>query len=162
MNTLYYSEFESPFGTTLASSDGQALYNIWFPGQKHAPDSQHWQRNDQLPLFQNLQQQLTEYAAGQRHCFELPLRPQGTAFQQQVWQALQLIAFGEHASYGTLAKQLGRPKAARAVGAAVGRNPLSIIIPCHRVLGSNGQLTGFASGLTMKKRLLKIEGLYQD
>jgi len=159
MRQLYYSEFESPFGTTLASSDGEALCNVWFPGQKHAPDCSQWTRDDQLPLFASLRQQLAEYAEGNRQRFDLPLAPRGTEFQSQVWQALQQIAFGDHASYGALAQQLGRPSAARAVGAAVGRNPLSILIPCHRVLGSNGQLTGFASGLTMKKRLLTIEGL---
>lgn len=158
MTQLYYSEFESAFGTTLASSDGQALCNIWFPGQKHEPDYKAWQRNDQLPLFLRLQLQLAEYAEGQRTQFDLPMAPRGTDFQTQVWQALLEIPFGEHTSYGTLAQKLQRPSAARAVGAAVGRNPLSILVPCHRVLGSSGQLTGFASGLDMKKRLLRIEG----
>ena len=155
---LYYSELQSPFGTTLASSDGQALFNLWFPGQKHEPQHQAWQRDDQLPVFQQLRAELNEYEAGQRDHFSLPLNPQGTEFQRQVWQALLQIPFGEHTSYGELAQQVGRPTAARAVGAAVGRNPLSILIPCHRVLGRNGQLTGFASGLTMKQRLLAVEG----
>jgi len=157
MSTITYTEFESPFGITLASSEAGALRNIWFPGQKHAPDPEHWQRADQQPLFSQLAQQLEEYAEGKRQVFELPLAPVGTAFQQQVWQALQGIAFGDHTSYGELAEQLGKPTAARAVGAAIGRNPLSIVIPCHRVLGKTGQLTGFASGLTMKQRLLAVE-----
>ncbi len=157
MSEIFYTEFISPFGLTLASSDAGALRNIWFPGQKHAPDPQHWQRADQQPLFSQLAQQLDEYAEAKRQVFELPLAPVGTDFQQRVWQALQQIPFGAHTSYGALAQQLGKPTAARAVGAAIGRNPLSIVIPCHRVLGKTGQLTGFASGLTMKQRLLAVE-----
>lgn len=157
MSEIFYTEFMSPFGITLASSEAGALRNIWFPGQKHAPDPQHWQRADPQRLFNQLAQQLEEYAEGQRQLFELPLAPVGTDFQQQVWLALQGIPFGDHTSYGALAQQLGRPTAARAVGAAIGRNPLSIVIPCHRVLGKTGKLTGFASGLTMKQRLLAVE-----
>lgn len=154
---IIYSELQSSLGLLLASIEDNQLRNIWFPGQKHEPSTETWQRDDQHPLFQQLAQQLQEYADGERDQFDLPLEPKGTEFQQAVWQALQGIQYGELSSYGALAKQLGKPKASRAVGAAVGKNPLSILIPCHRVLGGNGALTGFASGLDMKRKLLTIE-----
>ncbi len=109
------------------------------------------------PVLQLAETQLNEYFAGQRQTFDLPLQPEGTPFQQEVWQALAEIPYGETRSYRDIATRIGRPKAVRAVGAANGRNPLSIIIPCHRVIGANGSLTGFAGGLEVKQRLLKIE-----
>ena len=109
--------------------------------------------------FLNSKKQLQEYANGQRTEFDLPLSPQGTPFQKSVWQALQKIHYGHHSTYGTLAKQLGKPKASRAIGAAIGKNPIGIVIPCHRVLGSTGALTGFAAGLDRKTKLLELEGV---
>ncbi|MTI12933.1 methylated-DNA--[protein]-cysteine S-methyltransferase [Sansalvadorimonas verongulae] len=156
---MIYTEFTSHFGTTLAAADNGKLCHVWFPGQKHEPDTSFWQRDDAAPLFAQLKQQLQEYAVGERTVFELPLNLRGTDFQKSVWRALQMITFGQHSTYGTLAKQLGKPKASRAIGAAVGKNPIGIIIPCHRVLGSSGKLTGFAAGLDMKTRLLTLEGL---
>ncbi len=102
--------------------------------------------------------QLREYAAGQRRTFELELRPRGTPFQQQVWRALQAIPCGEVRSYGQLARAIGRPDAVRAVGAANGQNPIAIVVPCHRVIGSDGALTGYAFGIACKRRLLEHEG----
>ena len=146
----------------LATAEEGHIHHLWFPGQKHEPDCSRWEQDDNAPVFITLKQQLQEYAEGQRTTFDLPLNPQGTHFQKSVWHALQNIAFGQHSTYGTLAKQLGKPKASRAIGAAVGKNPIGIIIPCHRVIGSTGQLTGFAAGLDMKARLLSLEGLPGD
>lgn len=110
------------------------------------------------PILQEAERQLREYFSGKRREFNLPLEFVGTAFQKQVWAALVTIPYGETRSYGDIARQIGNPAAVRAVGAANGRNPLSIIAPCHRVIGSNGKLTGFAGGLQTKAFLLRIEG----
>ena len=113
--------------------------------------------DDRQPILVETERQLKEYFEGKRQEFSIPLDMRGTPFQINVWEALLAIPFGETRSYGQLAKQLGRPSAARAVGAANGRNPLSIVVPCHRVIGSSGELTGFAGGLETKEQLLKIE-----
>ncbi|HEY1913648.1 MAG TPA: methylated-DNA--[protein]-cysteine S-methyltransferase [Vicinamibacterales bacterium] len=110
------------------------------------------------PVLVETERQLHEYFSGQRTMFSLKLDPSGTAFQRDVWQALLTIPFGETRSYGQIARQIGRPRAVRAVGAANGRNPLSIVAPCHRVIGATGALTGFAGGLEVKARLLALEG----
>jgi len=110
------------------------------------------------PLLQAAVQQLDEYFAGQRTAFELPLRPEGTAFQRQAWQALCAIPYGETRSYAQQARAVGRPTATRAIGAANGRNPIAIIVPCHRVIGSDGSLTGYAGGEPVKRWLLAHEG----
>ncbi len=107
--------------------------------------------------FEMLTQQLAEYFAGKRTSFDLPLDLQGTDFQLEAWEALQTIGYGQTATYGQQASSIGRPKAARAIGAAIGRNPISIIVPCHRVVGASGSLTGFAGGLTAKSFLLTLE-----
>lgn len=112
------------------------------------------------PLLLQAAEQLTEYFVGERQRFELPLQPEGTLFQQQVWQALSEIPYAETRSYRDIATRIGRPNAVRAVGAANGRNPLSIIVPCHRVIGANGSLTGFAGGLEAKQLLLRLEANY--
>lgn len=108
-------------------------------------------------LSRRAARELAEYFAGRRRAFDLPLRPAGTEFQRAVWAALQEVPFGEKTSYGELAEKLGRPAAARAVGGAVGKNPLLVLIPCHRVLGKDGSLTGFSAGLDLKKALLALE-----
>jgi methylated-DNA-[protein]-cysteine S-methyltransferase len=110
------------------------------------------------PVLQQTQRQLCEYFASERQSFWLPLDFDGTGFQRRVWQALLTIPYGETRSYGQIARQIGEPKAVRAVGAANGRNPISIVVPCHRVIGSSGQLTGFAGGLSTKAQLLTLEG----
>lgn len=114
-------------------------------------------RDDDHPLFDTLRRQLQEYLAGTRREFSLPLHPVGTEFQQRVWKLLQTIPYGETWTYGELARAAGNPKASRAVGMANNRNPLAIVIPCHRVIGANGSLTGYAGGLDIKQRLLELE-----
>jgi methylated-DNA-[protein]-cysteine S-methyltransferase len=145
----------------LAASD-LGLCGVWFEGQRHGPTDermQGWTTDTEHPLLQKASAQLLAYFAGHTSHFDLPLDlSAGTAFQQSVWQALLSIPSGQSHSYGDLARLLDKPKAVRAVGAAVGRNPVSIIVPCHRILGSGGQLTGYAGGLWRKQALLKLEG----
>ena len=152
MNVQYCS---SPLGQLRLVSNGKQLTHIEFE-HHHTTSGQEVVRND--PVLRDTQQQLTEYFHGRRTTFDLPLAPQGTAFQEAVWQALQRIPFGETRSYADIASQIMRPKAVRAVGAANGRNPIPLIVPCHRVIGSDGTLTGFAGGLHAKKWLLGLEG----
>ncbi|MEM1228928.1 MAG: methylated-DNA--[protein]-cysteine S-methyltransferase [Pseudomonadota bacterium] len=151
-----YTTMESPVGPLVLAGDDAALTLIGFttgpkawsidPGWVHVPTA-----------FAVARGQLAEYFAGQREHFDLTLRPEGTEFQRAVWQALTRIPYGETCSYGDIAAAIGRPKAVRAVGAANGRNPLPIVVPCHRVIGSNGSLTGFGGGLENKERLLALE-----
>jgi methylated-DNA-[protein]-cysteine S-methyltransferase len=160
--TLYtytaYTYTASPLGRILLTCDGSSLTGLYLAGQKYEPQPENdWTRDDPLPLFVATAAQLAEYFAGSRTRFDLPLAPTGTPFQQQVWRRLEAIPYGTLISYGTIARELGKPKATRAVGAAVGRNPISIIIPCHRVVGSNGTLTGYAGGIERKEALLRLE-----
>ena len=142
---------------TLAAS-GHALTGVWFNGQKHQPDFSQWPLDATHPVFATAIEQLSAYFDGTRHRFDLALNLQsGTAFQQAVWKALCSIAPGKTMSYGDIGRAIGKPNAARAVGAAIGRNPLSIVVPCHRVVGSGGALTGYAGGLDRKLALLKLE-----
>jgi methylated-DNA-[protein]-cysteine S-methyltransferase len=143
----------SPVGNLQLYSDGRHLVKIAFPG-----DDAEAAREGNDPVLEACAAQLAEYFRGARRRFELPLAPGGTAFQRRVWQALAAIPFGETRSYGDIARAIGSPRAVRAVGAANGRNPLPIVIPCHRVIGSNGALTGFAGGLAAKTCLLELEG----
>ncbi|WKE64465.1 methylated-DNA--[protein]-cysteine S-methyltransferase [Gallaecimonas kandeliae] len=149
---------ETSLGLLHLVAENGALIGAWFDDQKHFPGNSHWQDGRQEPVLLEAARQLGEFFAGKRRGFELPLAPKGTAFQQSVWQQLQAIPFGETRSYGQLASALGKPKAVRALGGANGRNPLSIIIPCHRVIGANGSLTGYDGGLWRKEALLKLEG----
>jgi methylated-DNA-[protein]-cysteine S-methyltransferase len=152
-------EWESPLGPMLLAATGRGLAGLWFIGQRHGPDSSQWRRDPQHAILRQAATQLGEYFAGQRTRFELPLDLQGgTPFQQSVWQALLAIPRGGTTSYAALSRQVGKPQAARAVGAAVGRNPLSIVVPCHRVIGTGGALTGYAGGLERKTALLRLEG----
>ena len=157
------SQCSTPLGPVRLLASAQGLAGLWFDGQKHRPrelDGPLWPQHDDHPLLKDARQQLSEYFAGQRRRFDLPLDlSAGTAFEQNVWRALLDIAHGQHQSYGELAGRIGRPSAARAVGAAVGRNRLSIIVPCHRVLGRDGRLTGYAGGLDRKRALLQREGV---
>jgi methylated-DNA-[protein]-cysteine S-methyltransferase len=155
MNCQY---LESPIGTLRLVSDGARLRKIEFEGQHSRDDS----REAGDAVLAACASQLDEYfCAGRRH-FELPLAAQGTPFQQSVWQALANIPYGELRSYRDIAGAIGNPAAVRAVGAANGRNPLPIVVPCHRVIGSNGTLTGFAGGLQAKQFLLELEGVLLD
>jgi methylated-DNA-[protein]-cysteine S-methyltransferase len=148
----------SPLGTILLVRTEAGLAGAWFESQKWHPDGFDAPEQPDDPLLKLAAQQIDEYFAGQRSCFELPLDLHGTPFQQSVWRALCGIEAGITQSYGELARQVGVPQAVRAVGAAVGRNPISVIVPCHRVIGSSGSLTGYAGGIERKKALLSLEG----
>jgi methylated-DNA-[protein]-cysteine S-methyltransferase len=148
----------SPLGPLTLAATSAGLAGVWFDDQKHHPGELLAPVEPAQQWLQLADLELRRYFEGRLQRFTVPLDPQGTAFQQQVWQALTLIAYGALSSYGRLAQQLGRPAAARAVGAAVGRNPLGIIVPCHRVLGQDGTLTGYAGGLQRKQALLQLEG----
>jgi len=152
--TLNYQFIDSPVGRLRLVSNGKALLRIEFENL-HADDGD--ERSD--PVIEQTAQQLKEYFQGRRTCFSLPLDASGTEFQSNVWSALQQIPFGELRSYRDIAIAIGNRKAVRAVGAANGRNPIPIVVPCHRVIGSNGTLTGFAGGLEAKRGLLALEGL---
>jgi methylated-DNA-[protein]-cysteine S-methyltransferase len=151
--------YESPLGTMIIAATDHGLAGVWFEGQRHLPDSSGWPQQPRHAVLRQAVVQLTAYFGGSRVNFDLPLDLQGgTAFQRSVWQALQSIPRGGTTSYGMLSQRIGRPAAIRAVGAAVGRNPLSIVVPCHRVLGADGSLTGYAGGLERKSALLRLEG----
>ncbi len=149
----------SPLGPITLVARGAALVGCYFGDQRHRPaEAELGCAVAGHPLLERAGQQLTEYFAGGRTSFDLRLDPAGTTFQRQVWQALLAVPFGALTSYGRLAAELGRPGASRAVGAAVGRNPVCLFLPCHRVLGSAGTLTGYAGGLARKTALLELEG----
>jgi len=157
-NALQYCTWDGPLGPMTLAAHGDALAGVWFYGQKHEPDRTLWTLNARHPALQRAALQLQEYFAGQRTVFELPLDLSfGTAFQQQVWRALLGIPSGATTSYGNISQRIGKPQAVRAVGTAIGRNPLSIVVPCHRVLGAQGALTGYAGGLERKIALLELE-----
>ncbi|MEB3294614.1 MAG: methylated-DNA--[protein]-cysteine S-methyltransferase [Synechococcales bacterium] len=158
MATVYYTDWQTPLSSVRLVSDGVSLLGLYFIGQRYFPTfSIHWEPMPDLAVFRLTQQQLSEYFHHQRQQFDLPLAPQGTAFQQQVWRSLCAIPYGQTISYRTMAHYLGQPNAARAVGAANGRNPISIIIPCHRVIATNGNLTGYAGGVDRKQWLIQHE-----
>lgn len=144
----------------LAATD-RGLCGVWFVDQKYAPDTHEWVRYDNHPLLARSRDELEAFFAGETFRFDLPLDLHaGTDFQQAVWKALLQIPWGQTLSYGELARRIGRPRSVRAAAAAIGRNPISIVVPCHRVLGSDGSLTGYAGGVQRKAALLAIEGVY--
>ncbi|HET7731550.1 MAG TPA: methylated-DNA--[protein]-cysteine S-methyltransferase [Usitatibacter sp.] len=154
-----YHRFETPLGPMYATAREHAITGIYFVGARHAPAiTPQWHEAHGDALLQACARQLREYLDGRRRAFELPLAPGGTAFQARVWREIAAIGFGETLTYAQLAARAGAPGSARAAGAATGRNPLSIVVPCHRVVGSRGALTGYAGGLERKDRLLAIEG----
>ncbi len=155
---IYTHEHPCPLGTLTLESDGSTLLSIRLPEESWTADPVKERRAAPAP-FATLIAQLDEYFAGTRRTFDLELAPRGTAFQQRVWTLLLDIPWGETISYGELARRAGNPAGSRAVGAANGRNPLPIVIPCHRVVGSNGRLTGYAGGLAAKEALLALEGV---
>ncbi|RMH93567.1 methylated-DNA--[protein]-cysteine S-methyltransferase [Lysobacter pythonis] len=156
--TTHFQHLDSPVGRLLVATDDDGLCAIEFPANRHPVKRVGAWREAPHPLIDATARQLDEYFAGQRRAFELPLAPRGTAFQLRVWQALRTIPHGDTWSYARLAEAIGQPTAARAVGAANGRNPLPIIVPCHRVIGAGGALTGFGGGLPTKQFLLRLEG----
>src|SRR5258708_5501752 len=153
---MNYADLESPMGPLLIAGDAEAIHRISFPrnGKAVKPEA-GWTQSARGPISEAIRQ-LREYFKGRRAEFDLPLAPEGTAFQKSVWRGLQQIPYGVTISYGELARWVGNPKASRAVGAANGRNPLPIVIPCHRVIGANGTLTGFGGGLPIKQALLEL------
>jgi methylated-DNA-[protein]-cysteine S-methyltransferase len=150
----YFATVPSPIGSLLLVSDGEALTAVEM--EPHRPEVAGGARPDTGPLRAAIEQ-LEQYFAGDRTDFDLPLRPHGTEFQQRVWQGLLAIPYGHTTSYGALATDLGNPTASRAVGLANGRNPIAVIIPCHRVIGADGSLTGYGGGLDRKRWLLSHE-----
>ncbi|MGH8566998.1 MAG: methylated-DNA--[protein]-cysteine S-methyltransferase [Gammaproteobacteria bacterium] len=157
--SIVQTRYASPLGPMILAATGRGLAGLWFEGQRHLPDSSPWPHAPEHAVLRQAIAQIEDYFAGRRTGFDLPLDLQGgTAFQQSVWQALLAIPSGGTTSYGSLSQRIGKPAAVRAVGAAVGRNPVSIIVPCHRVLGADGSLTGYAGGLERKSALLQIEG----
>ena len=154
----------SPLGTIALAATTEGLSGLWFTdNQRYLPveltGPTAWPMSDNHPVLLLASQQLAEYFVGQRSGFDLPLDLRcGTAFQQAVWQALLAITHGDVISYGEVSRRIGNPTAVRAVGSAIGRNPVSIIVPCHRVMGSSGALTGYAGGLDRKSALLRLEG----
>ncbi len=154
----YYDYYDSPLGQILLVASDQALTGLHFVGEKYYPgiDSE-WQRLPTAQLIVRARKQLDEYFAGTRKGFDLTVDPAGTPFQRGVWCALQTIPYGTTTNYGEIANRIGKPTASRAVGAANGRNPISIVIPCHRVVGASGDLTGYAGGVARKDALLRLE-----
>ena len=156
--TLFYKETESPVGKLQLGASAEALVAVLW---QHEPPNRvkldQLTRDPAHPILLRAERQLAEYFAGKRTEFDLPIKPNGSKFQKQVWQALREIPFGQTKSYSALAKAIGSSTSARAVGAANGKNPLSIVVPCHRVIGSDGSLTGYAGGLAVKAALLSLE-----
>ncbi len=156
MNPIFYTNYQSPVGALLLAGTQAALELLSFStGPKARQPAAGWR--DDRNAFQSPIEQLDAYFAGELKTFSLALSPEGTPFQLAVWRELQRIPYGETISYGELAQRIGNPAASRAVGLANGANPIAIIVPCHRVIGANGRLTGFGGGLDMKRRLLEHE-----
>lgn len=154
---MNYTYLDSPIGPLLIAGDADGIRRISFPKHGRAAKPEPvWTESARGPVAEAMRQ-LHEYFAGKRTEFDLPLAPEGTEFQRTVWRGLQQIPYGVTISYGELARWVGNPKASRAVGAANGKNPLPVVIPCHRVIGSNGTLTGFGGGLPIKQALLDLE-----
>ena len=158
MNMRYYDTYDSPHGRMLLVATERGVSGVYFAGQKYFPkDRKAWQRDPDRPALMQAKRELAEYFSGRRKRFDVALDPQGTDFQCKVWKAILKVNFGKTATYGELAKRAGHPGSARAAGAATGRNPISIMVPCHRIMGSDGSLTGYAGGLNRKRALLALE-----
>lgn len=153
---MSYRSLESPIGELILVERDGALAGLYMVEHHPAPDPESFGERDDAALPE-VARQLDEYFAGERTSFDLPLAPRGTDFQQKVWAALRTIPYGKTWSYGHLAEAIGQPGAARAVGLANGRNPIGIVVPCHRVVGSSGKLTGYAGGVERKSYLLALE-----
>ncbi len=164
----YISKYESPLGSILLAADEKGLTGLWLEGQKYFARYLHKEHEErELSVFEQAKEWLTVYFSGREPDFQLPLHFTGTAFQNEVWEILCGIPYGQTTTYGNIAAQLAKKKglermSAQAVGGAVGRNEISIIVPCHRVVGSNGNLTGYAGGIDKKVALLKLEKAYRD
>jgi methylated-DNA-[protein]-cysteine S-methyltransferase len=160
---VYQKKMSSPVGTLTLLATDEALLEVSWPNEKpHRLKKRDVLPGESHPLLTRAATQLQEYFEGKRESFDLPIAFEGTEFQRRVWEALRGIPHHRTVSYNAIARQIGKPAAVRAVGAAIGRNPISIIVPCHRVIGSNGKLTGFAGGLETKAALLKLESSVQE
>ncbi|QTN27912.1 methylated-DNA--[protein]-cysteine S-methyltransferase [Rhodoferax sp. AJA081-3] len=158
LRTTVRCALTSPWGAMTLVAHEDALVWVGFDGQKHAPDTSKWTVSTTHPVLRMAADELQQYFAGERSQFDVPVDlGRGTPFQQRVWTALQGIEPGATTSYGAISQSIGNPNAVRAVGGAVGRNPISIIVPCHRVVGANGAMTGYAGGLPRKVALLQLE-----
>jgi methylated-DNA-[protein]-cysteine S-methyltransferase len=157
--TIFYQLHESPVGELLLLSNGQAITGVHIGTGKYVPAIRPWVRDRRQTVLAQVRRELDAYFAGHLRSFSVALDPQGTDFQKRAWAALARIPFGETRTYGQQAHAMGRPTALRAVGAANARNPIAIIVPCHRVIGANGAMTGYAGGLDCKEFLLKLEGV---
>jgi methylated-DNA-[protein]-cysteine S-methyltransferase len=161
MNITLYTTFESPLGELLLTGDGHALSRLSMQnGRRPISIESDWQRDAEA--FEDIRQQLRGYFAGERRTFDVPLQMTGNRFELGVWDALREIPYGETVSYGQIAAAIGQPGAARAVGLANGRNPVAVIVPCHRVIGADGSLTGYGGGLGRKQLLLDLEAGVQS
>ena len=159
----YYDYYQSPRGRMLLVADDKALTGVYFTGQKYQLHIEEgWRRDAQHVPLRRAKCELEEYFNGTRTRFTVKIAPRGTPFQRAVWKAIAGVGFGQTIVYAELARRAGRPGSARAAGAATGRNPISIIVPCHRIVGSNGALTGYAGGLAKKRALLAMEGIGVD
>lgn len=155
---MYYTKFNTRLCEIILAGDEKGLVHLHLntgQGSRQFEIQDSWELKPEF--FEDTQSQILEYLAGKREVFEVSLNPAGTEFQKKVWEQLRTIPYNSLAGYGEIAKKLGNPKAARAVGAANGKNPIPLIIPCHRVVGANGNLTGFAHGLAIKEKLIALE-----
>jgi methylated-DNA-[protein]-cysteine S-methyltransferase len=158
-----YDFYESPYGPMLLVAEDEGLSGVYFGGQKYHPRiDAKWRRDAHHAPLRQAERELAEYFGGERKHFDLALAPAGTPFQQSVWRAISTVDFGKTITYGELARRAGWPGSVRAAGAATGRNPITIIVPCHRIVGSNGSLTGYAGGLHRKRALLALESGIPD
>ena len=158
-----YDYFDSPHGQMLLMATDAGMAGVYFDRQKHLPKrGEDWKHDPDNSHLKRAKRQLSEYFAGKRRQFDLSLDPSGTRFQKTVWKAISGVPYGETISYGELARRAGFPGGARAAGAATGRNPIGIMVPCHRIVGSNGSLTGYAGGLARKRALLALEAGEMD
>jgi len=154
----YYDFYESPQGQMLLVAADEGLSGVYFDGQKYLPTvASQWRRDAQYATLRQAKRELGEYFAGERKRFEVALAPEGTPFQCSVWKAISTVSFGQTITYAELARRAGHPGSARAAGAATGRNPIGVIVPCHRIVGADGSLTGYAGGLEVKRALLALE-----
>ena len=159
----YYDTFAGPQGQMLLVATEDGISGVYFDGQKYFRETtRQWKRDARHAPLADAKRELAEYFAGRRRRFDVALEPDGTPFQRSVWKAICKVGYGETITYGELARQAGHPGSARAAGAATGRNPIGIIVPCHRVVGSNGDLTGYAGGLSRKRALLALESATAD
>lgn len=159
---MYSTNYDSPLGRMLIASDGESICGVWFYGQKNFPAFDTLIQDDNLAIFKKAKEWFDDYFNGSNPKITFKLNPHGTAFRLRVWRILREIPYGETLTYGEIADKISPKMSAQAVGGAVGHNPIAILVPCHRVLGANGKLTGYAGGIERKMELLKIENILKS